>query len=121
MPILKNHGVPLLVHAELETSIGEQGLLNDFPNNYPAYLASRPKIWEDNAIKLMIDLCREFDTAVHIVHLSSSNSIEQLENALSLFLVGKSYVSALTLAGAAEEILGMAAKINGVENSLQEL
>jgi len=44
-----------------------------------------------------------------------------LENAISLFLVGKSYVSALTLAGAAEEILGMAVKINGVENSLQEL
>jgi len=47
-------------------------------------------------------------------------AIEQLETALSLFLEGKSYVSALTLAGAAEEILGMVAKINRIENSLQE-
>jgi hypothetical protein len=47
-------------------------------------------------------------------------AIEQLETALFLFLERKSYVSALTLAGAAEEILGMAAKIKGIENSLQE-
>lgn len=54
-------------------------------------------------------------------HHKISLAIEQLENALSLFLDGRSHVSALTLAGAAEEILGMAVKINGVENSLQEL
>lgn len=47
-------------------------------------------------------------------------AIEQLEMALSLFLKEQSYVSALTLAGAAEEILGMAVKIEGIENSLQE-
>ena len=82
LPFLKSHGVPLLVHAELETSLGEQRLLDEFPTNYPAYLASRPKIWEDNAIKLMIDLCKEFDTPVHIVHLSSSNSIKPIENAI---------------------------------------
>ena len=47
-------------------------------------------------------------------------AIEQLETAVSLFLEGKGYASALTLAGAAEEILGMALKIKGIENSLQE-
>lgn len=47
-------------------------------------------------------------------------AIEQLETALFLFLEHKNYVSALTLAGAAEEILGKAAKIKGIENSLQE-
>lgn len=53
-------------------------------------------------------------------HNKVNLAIEQLEVALSLFLEEKSYVCALTLAGAAEEILGMAAKIEGIENSLQE-
>lgn len=47
-------------------------------------------------------------------------AIEQLEVALKLFLSSGSYVSVLTLAGAAEEIFGMALKIKGIENSLQE-
>ena len=47
-------------------------------------------------------------------------AIQQLEVALELFLSRRSYVSTLTLAGAAEEILGMALKIEGIENSLQE-
>ena len=55
-----------------------------------------------------------------ITHNKVNLAIEQLEVSLSLFLAGKSYVSALTLAGAAEEILGMAAKIKNIENSLQE-
>ncbi len=54
------------------------------------------------------------------VHNKVNLAIEQLETALSLFLAERSYVSVLTLAGAAEEILGMALKINGIENSLQE-
>ena len=81
LPILKKHNVPLLVHAEIEDSIPEQNLLNEFPKSYQAYLASRPKNREDNAVRLMINLCEEFDTRVHIVHLSSSSSIEPLENA----------------------------------------
>jgi len=47
-------------------------------------------------------------------------AIEQLEAALKIFLAGESYVSALTLAGASEEILGMALKVQGIENTLQE-
>ncbi|EGQ8136932.1 hypothetical protein MZJ28_001458 [Vibrio parahaemolyticus] len=47
-------------------------------------------------------------------------SIEQLEMAIDLFLSKKSFVSALTLAGAAEEVLGQAVKRRGEENSLQE-
>ena len=43
---------------------------------------------------------------------------EQLDNAISLFLEKRSYVSALTLAGAAEEILRMALKFEGKTSSL---
>jgi len=49
-----------------------------------------------------------------------SIAIEQLDMALKLFLSGESYVSALTLSGAAEEILGEAVKLKGIKNWLRE-
>jgi len=81
LPILKRYNVPLLVHAELDTPHGGQQLLDENPKSYQAYLKSRPKSWEDEAIQLMISLCEEFETPIHIVHLSSSNSIEALAKA----------------------------------------
>lgn len=45
---------------------------------------------------------------------------EQLDTAIELFLSERSDVSALTLAGAAEEILGRAVKLAGGENAMQE-
>ncbi len=54
------------------------------------------------------------------IHNKVDLAIEQMQTALALFLEGRSYASALTLAGAAEEILGMALKIKNIENSLQE-
>jgi len=45
----------------------------------------------------------------------------QLETALDIYLNGGNLFSALTLAGAAEEIFGIYLKINGVPNSLEEL
>lgn len=44
---------------------------------------------------------------------------EQLDVALEIFLSQRSYVSALTLAGAAEEILGHALKRAGGQNAVQ--
>ncbi len=81
LPILKKHKVPLLVHAELNSPFNGQNLLDEFPTSYQAYLASRPKKWEDEAIKVLIELAREFDSPIHVVHLSSSNSIDALEDA----------------------------------------
>lgn len=45
---------------------------------------------------------------------------EQLGTAIELFLAERSDVSVLTLAGAAEEILGRAVKLAGGENAMQE-
>ncbi len=81
LTILKKFNKPLLVHCELDTLNDELKLLDENPKSYRAYLKSRPKTWEDNAIKLMIDLCRETGAHVHIVHLSSSNSIIQIQKA----------------------------------------
>ena len=59
-----------------------QLLSNDLlsnPGSYQAWLNSRPRDWEDRAIALMIRLCEEYNCPVHIVHLSSSNSIQQIQ------------------------------------------
>lgn len=79
MPLIAASGLPLLVHSELTDNIerttpGQQ-------RSYANYLATRPSFWEDDAIALMIKLCREFNCRVHIVHLSSSNSLRQIEAA----------------------------------------
>lgn len=75
MPIIARHNLPLLVHCELSEDMPS---FSSNPTSYDAYLNSRPKEWEDNAIALMIRLCEEFNCWVHIVHLSSANSIEQI-------------------------------------------
>ena len=73
MPMLARHRLPLLVHCELSED-NDEWKQND-RRSYPNYLASRPKKWEDDAVALMIRLCEEFNCPVHIVHLSSANSI----------------------------------------------
>lgn len=86
MPIIAKHNLPLLVHCELTDSPSDQESLQNNPTSYQAYLQSRPKQWEDNAIALMIKLCKEYNCRVHIVHLSSENSIAQIEEAKKIGL-----------------------------------
>ena len=79
--ILKKYDKPLLVHCELsEDHSGINDHLNS-PGNYLTYLKSRPKEWENKAIKMMIELCRETNARVHIVHLSSAEAIEMIAKA----------------------------------------
>ncbi|MGI8633782.1 MAG: allantoinase AllB [Segetibacter sp.] len=80
MPVIARHKIPLLVHCELTNNI-QHSTLNSQPNSYQNYLFSRPKLWEDEAIALMIRLCEEYNCRTHIVHLSSSNSIRQIKKA----------------------------------------
>jgi allantoinase len=77
MPELTRLGALLIVHAELPGSItsGAGGA------DYGSFLASRPRVAENEAIELMIRLSREFDTRVHIVHLSSAEAIPLLREA----------------------------------------
>ncbi len=78
MPLLARRGVPLLVHAELD--LGAPAWSDD-PRSYAAYLASRPRAWENEAIALLIDLCRAYRARVHVVHLSSSDALPLLRAA----------------------------------------
>ena len=79
MPLLASHGLPLLVHCELSED-NDEWKKGD-TRSYPNYLASRPKSWEDEAIKLMIRLCAEYRCPVHIVHLSSADSLPAIAEA----------------------------------------
>jgi allantoinase len=82
MPLLRELGLPLLAHAELDLGpsprVPEQDLS---PQRYHNYLASRPNAWEDEAIELLVRLCRETRCPVHIVHLSSASSLETVRRA----------------------------------------
>lgn len=79
MPVIAKHDLPLLVHCEL-TSLPTESTIED-AYSYQGYLSSRPKKWEDDAIALMIRLCEKFKTRVHVVHLSSADSVQQIKQA----------------------------------------
>lgn len=71
-------GAPLLVHAELGEHLQEpQG----DPNDYATYLHSRPNAAEDEAIELLIDVCRDTGARMHIVHLASGSALSLLARA----------------------------------------
>lgn len=85
MPILAKHNIPLLVHCELSGKEVESdpiaiGFENN-PSSYKHFLASRPKQWENEAIGLVIRLCRKHNCPVHIVHVSSAEALNKIENA----------------------------------------
>jgi len=85
MPVLRDRGLPLLAHAELDLGPpgppAPDGDGGDDPRAYASYLRSRPRAWEDEAIRLLVRLCRETGCAVHVVHLSSSSSLPALRAA----------------------------------------
>ncbi|MET0344399.1 MAG: allantoinase AllB [Polyangiales bacterium] len=82
MPVLRDLGLPLLAHAELDLGVDPHAPpAGPDPRSYRGYLASRPRAWEDAAIRMLIALCRETGCAVHIVHLSSASSIAPLREA----------------------------------------
>lgn len=85
MPVLRDLGLVLLVHAELPGPIdaAEAALAREGadPRKYATYLRSRPNAAEDDAITMVIDLVRRHGTRTHIVHLSSATALPLLEAA----------------------------------------
>lgn len=81
MPTIALHGLPLLVHCELQTGSNTPVFHHSNPKLYGEYLASRPRPWENDAIALMIRLCRKYDCRTHIVHLSSADAVPMLQDA----------------------------------------
>ena len=81
LDIIKKYDKPLLVHCELTDDHPGIENHNKNPSDYMAYLGSRPKEWENKAIAMMIDLCRETGSRVHIVHLSSAEALPMIASA----------------------------------------
>jgi allantoinase len=84
LPVLSRLGALLIVHAELPGPIAQAesfGAARSSRTRYDSFLFSRPPAAENEAIALMIGLSREFNTAVHIVHLSSADALPILRAA----------------------------------------
>jgi allantoinase len=83
LPKLAALGVPLLTHAELpgpiEAAMAE--LAGAPRERYGTWLASRPPAAEVEAIELLLRLCRELGTRLHVVHLSASDAVPMLRAA----------------------------------------
>jgi allantoinase len=82
---LRGTGLPLLAHAEVAGPVGAATqALNRMSadwRKYSTYLRSRPDDAEIEAITLLIRLAEEFQTPIHIVHLSSAQALPLLRNA----------------------------------------
>ena len=76
---LAGTGVPLLAHAEIVPDDFKAQI--DDPASYVQYANSRPPEFELLAIELLIGLCREFDSPVHIVHLATAQALEMIVSA----------------------------------------
>ena len=83
MPELARLDSVLLVHAEVAGPIdaAAASLAGLDPREYETFLRSRPRESENEAIALMIRLCRETGCRVHIVHHSSSDALQDLRSA----------------------------------------
>lgn len=83
MPEIARLGSVLLVHAEVPGPIdaAAASLAGLDPRAYDTFLRSRPRESENEAIALMIRLCRETGCRAHIVHHSSSDVLPMLRAA----------------------------------------
>lgn len=69
----------LLFHAEreIEQPLGETG----DPCEYSTFLSSRPDIMETEAIRMVTQLCLQYQVRCHIVHLSSAEPLQLIRAA----------------------------------------
>jgi len=86
MPELARLGATLIVHAELpgpiEAACGQTSN-GEIERTYEAFLRTRPRAAENEAVELMIRLGRETSCRVHIVHHSSADALPILREAKS--------------------------------------
>ena len=77
----------LIVHAEMPGPVEEAfascctGEAAGDPRKYETFLRSRPRAAEDEAVALLLRLCRETGARVHVVHHSSADSLPLLREA----------------------------------------
>jgi allantoinase len=80
LPVLARRGRPLLVHAEWPAALKPVPRGADV-RAHSTWMSSRPPQAEVDAIAVLIALCREFRTPVHIVHLAAAEAVVMLREA----------------------------------------
>ena len=83
MPALAELRAPLLVHAELPGPIdaATKDVSGKDARSYATYLASRPPSAEVQAVQMMLDLARQYQVRLHIVHVSAHEVLALLRAA----------------------------------------
>jgi allantoinase len=73
----------LIAHAELPGPVeaASASTRGGDPRRYETFLRSRPRAAEDEAVALLVRLCRETGARVHVVHHSSADSLALLREA----------------------------------------
>lgn len=83
MPELARLGALLIIHAEVPGPVEAccESKSGSSSRSYQTFLASRPREAENQAVALMIRLCRETGCRIHIVHHSSADALAILRDA----------------------------------------
>ncbi|KAK7888770.1 hypothetical protein WMY93_024330 [Mugilogobius chulae] len=79
MKQLQGTGSVLLFHAEKEIEDATQ--TSGDPCHYSTFLQSRPDEMETEAIRIVTQLCLQYQVQCHIVHLSSARPLELIQEA----------------------------------------
>lgn len=86
--IIKQNNMTLAVHAEDKLRIrnGMNRFKKDNQNDWKAYCDSRDDVSEELAIKTLIEIAKQTDCRIHIVHLSSAKGLAQVGKAQQMGL-----------------------------------
>ena len=105
LPLLREFGLPLLVHAESPAALerAAAAAAGD-PRHYATYLATRPAAAETEAAQLLIELVRRHRAHVHVVHVSSAETLDTIADARTEGLPLSAETCPHYLTFAAEEI-----------------
>ncbi|XP_056270393.1 allantoinase, mitochondrial isoform X2 [Pseudoliparis swirei] len=79
MAQLHGTGSVLLFHAEMD--VQQTAAENGDPCQYSTFLQSRPDVMEMEAIRTVTKLCLQYQVRCHIVHLSSAEPLELIQEA----------------------------------------
>ena len=79
---LASMGATLIAHAEVPGPVERASAhAAGDPRSYETFLSSRPRAAEDEAVALLVRLCRETGARVHVVHHSSADALPLLRAA----------------------------------------
>jgi allantoinase len=85
MAAVASSGAPVLVHAEDADEIarGDRRALEERPESYAAWVASRPPSAEARAVGRVAELCAGTGARAHVVHVAAEEAVDAVRSARS--------------------------------------